>query len=45
MRWLGSISDSMDMNLSKPWDTVKGRGTWHAESMEVQRVRQDLATE
>ena len=45
MRWLGSISDSMDMNLSKPWDTVKGGGTWHAESMDMQRVRQDLAIE
>ena len=45
MRWLGSISDSMDMNLSKPWERVKGRGTWYAESMEVQRVRQDLAIE
>ena len=22
MRWLGSIADSMDMNLSKLWDTV-----------------------
>ena len=23
MRWLGSITDSMDMNLSKFWDIVK----------------------
>ena len=45
MRWLDSITYSMDMNLSKPWERVKGRGTWHAESMEVQRVRQDLAIE
>ena len=26
MRWLGGISDSMDMNLSTPWETVEDRG-------------------
>jgi len=25
MRWLDSITDSMDMNLSKVWDIVKDR--------------------
>ena len=25
MRWLDSITDSMDMNLSKAWDIVKDR--------------------
>ena len=25
MRWLGSISDSVDMNLSKVWETVEDR--------------------
>ena len=25
----GSITDSMDMNLSKLWKTVKDREAWH----------------
>ena len=29
-RWLGGISDSMVMSLSKLWDTVKDRGAWRA---------------
>ena len=30
MRWLDSITDLMDMNLSELWEIVKGRGAWHA---------------
>ena len=30
MKWLDGITDSMDMNLSKFWETVKGRGAWYA---------------
>ena len=30
MRWLDGITDSVDMNLSKPQEMVKGRVVWHA---------------
>ena len=36
IRWLDSITDSMDMNLSKLWKTVEDRGTWHAAVHRVQ---------
>ena len=36
--------DSMDMNLSKLWETVENRGAWHAAVNSV-AVRHDLATE
>ena len=30
MRWLNSVTSSMDMNLSKLWEMVEVREAWHA---------------
>ena len=30
MRWLDSITDSVEMNLGKFWEIVKDREAWHA---------------
>ena len=43
-RWLGGITDTMDMSLSKLWKTVKSKEAWRA-SLRSQRVRWDLVTE
>ena len=39
IRWLDSITDSMDMNLSKLHDIVEDREAWPAAVYEVAKSR------
>ena len=43
MRWLESITDSMDLNLSKLWETVKDRGAWLATVHGVTKSQTQLS--
>ena len=45
MKWLDNITNSVDMNLSKLWEIVEDRGTWHASVHGSQRLGYYLVTE
>ena len=45
IRWLGGITDSMDMNLGKFWEMMRDREARSAAIQGPQRVGCDLATE
>ena len=43
MRWLASITDSVDVSLSKLRETMKNRGAWHPAVHGVAKTQTGLS--
>ena len=43
IRWLDSITDSIDKNLSELWEIVKNREAWHAAVHGVAKTQTQLS--